>query len=201
MSKKILISFFSILFLSSCVETVVVSSVAFTSVATREKSLKQTQSDIAIYTTLTADLYKNGLNNFSNSVDASINEGRVLLTGIARDDRKAKLASKLAWNIKGVKEVIDEIQLIDQNQSMVKDFSKNFYDTYVTSKIETQMMFTKNIATFNYKITTVNQIVYLLGTAKNEDELERVINLVSKVRGVEKIISHVIMKHDSRRNG
>lgn len=186
---------------TSCVETVVVGSVTTAAIATREKSLKNTRYDIQIYTTLSSDFLQNGLKNFGNSIDVTVNEGRVLLTGIARDMQKAKLASNLAWKAVGVKEVIDEIQVRDGESTSFKDYMSASYDYLITSKIETRLLFTKNVATFNYKITTVAGNVYVIGVAENEAELNKVIAAITKVKGVVKIVSHVIMVNDRRRNG
>ena len=74
----ILLSFF----LTSCVETVVISSIAGGAISIREKSFSNTQKDVMIASKLATSYVKNGLKNIGNSVDISVNEGRVLLTGI-----------------------------------------------------------------------------------------------------------------------
>ena len=194
----------AILFLTSatsCVESVVVGSLATAAVATREKSLNDTRYDIQIYTTLSTDFLQNGLKNFGNSIDVTVNEGRVLLTGIARDANKAKLASDLSWKAAGVKEVIDEIQVRDEESMHFKDFADAAYDYFVTSKIEARLFASRKVSTFNFNVTTVSKTVYLIGVARDEAELNKVIALVTKIGGVEKIVSHVVLVNDRRRNG
>lgn len=188
-------------FSTSCVETVVVGSFATAAIATREKTLNNTRYDIQIYAMLNSDFLKNGLKNFGNSIDVTVNEGRVLLTGIARDGQKAKLASDLCWKISGVKEVIDEIQLRDGEGMHFRDYTSAAYDYFITSKIEARLFISKKVPSFNYKITTVSGTVYLIGVAHDEDELGKVIQLITKIRGVNKIVSHVILVNDRRRNG
>ncbi len=198
-NRQILASILALFILTSCVETVVVGSVTTAVVATREKSLSNTRYDVQIYTTLNSDFLQNGLKNFGNSIDVTVNEGRVLLTGIARDVQKAKLATDLAWKASGVKEVIDEIQVRDGESVHFRDYTSATYDYFITSKIETKLVFAKNIATFNYKVTTVNGTVYLIGVAQDQAELKRVTDIITNVRGVEKVVSHVIMINDRRR--
>ncbi len=198
-SFQFLAAIFLLTFLTSCVETVVAGSVVTAAVATREKSLNNTRYDIQIYATLNADFLQNGLKNFGNSIDVTVNEGRVLLTGIARDLQKAKLASDLAWKAYGVKEVIDEIQLRDGEGMSFKDCTVAAYDYFISSKIEGRLLISKKVPTFNYKITTVSKTVYIIGVAHDEAELTKVINLITKIGGVEKVVSHVILINDSRR--
>lgn len=191
----------SLIFLTSCVETVVVGSFATATVAVREKTLNDTRYDIQIYSVLSADFVQNGLKNYGDSVDITVNEGRVLLTGIVRDQSKAKLASELAWKVTGVKEVIDEIQSRDGDSVHFADFTSASYDYLITAKAETFLLFSKKVSSVNYKATTVNKTVYLIGVAQDEAELNRVIKTITKISGVEKVVSHVVMLSDRRRNG
>jgi len=58
----------------------------------------------------------------------------------------------------------------------------------------------KDLRALNYQITTVNNEVYLLGVAIDEKEMNRAVAVASKVRGVNKVINHIILANDSRRN-
>ncbi len=202
-SKKISL-IFSLLFLTfstACVETVVVGTIATGAVITREKNLTSTRDDMIISTQAGVSLVENGLKNVGNMVDVTVNEGRVLLTGIVRDSTKAKLASELVWKVQGVKEVIDEIQLRDGVKMKPKDFSIGFFDYIITSTIEAKMLINKKVSTYNYQITTVNKTVYLLGVAGNSDEMDAVLSIASKTSGVKKVVNHIILLNDSRRHG
>jgi osmotically-inducible protein OsmY len=188
-----------LIFSTSCVETIVVGSAATGVLVMRQKNLTDTRHDIAIATVLGTEFIKNGLKNPGNSIDVTVNEGRVLLTGIARDPQKAKLASDLAWKVENVKEVIDEIQL-SENNLRPRDFSRAMFDYGLTLEIETKLLLLREVASVNYKITTVNKVVYLIGVAAADEELQKVLTKISKVRGVEKIVNHVILSDDRRRN-
>lgn len=200
-SRQLFAAIILLTFTTSCVETVVVGSFATAQLVTREKTLTHTRHDIQIYTTLNADFLQNGLKNFGNSIDVTVNEGRVLLTGIARDVQKARLASDLAWKATGVREVIDEIQLRNGEGMHVRDYTSGAHDYYLTAKVEGRLFISKKVPSFNYKITTVSGTVYVIGVAHDEAELAKVVNLISRIRGVEKVISHVLLINDRRRNG
>jgi osmotically-inducible protein OsmY len=43
-------------------------------------------------------------------------------------------------------------------------------------------------------------VVYLLGVAQDQNELNRAIKAAGSIKGVRKIVNHVIMKNDPRRN-
>jgi len=192
----------AILFLiTSCVETVIIGSISGGVVATREKSLKDTRSDIGIVATLGFDFVSHGLKNPGNSVNFTVNEGRVLLTGIVRNRDKIKLAQDVSWNALGVKEVIDEIQIHENDKLRPKDFVSSFYDYVITTQVEAKLLVARDVFWPNYKITTVGGVVYLLGVAKNDFEMQRALTIASKVRGVERVVNHVLLRDDPRRNG
>jgi osmotically-inducible protein OsmY len=165
----------------------------------REKTVKSTQQDVVIATKMAAEFLKNGLKNPGNSVNITVNEGRVLLTGIVREANKKQLASNLAWQISNVKEVIDEIQLFEGKTLRPRDFSKSLLDYLITSEIEMKLLFAQNIASENYKITTVNKTVYLIGVAQDKEESQKVLNIAAKISGVKKVVNHVVLIDDNRR--
>jgi osmotically-inducible protein OsmY len=122
-----------------------------------------------------------------------------MLTGIARDPAKAKLAQELCWQVKGVNEVIDEIQIPEDGKFKLADIGSAFYDYLITAEIEAKFALAKDLRTLNYQITTVNNEVYLLGVAINEKEMNRAVSIASKVNGVNKVVNHIILANDSRR--
>lgn len=189
-----------LIFSVSCVETVVVGSIATGVVVVREKSFSSTRKDVMMATALASEFVKNGLKNPSNSVDITINEGRILLTGIVRDHSKGKLAVDLAWKSNGVKEVIDEIQYSEDEKLRPRDFQIAFTDYLISLQLEAKLFFSGDVSAVNYKITTVNKTTYLLGVAYEDEELRKVLSIVSKARGVKKVVNHIILVDDNRRN-
>jgi len=183
---------------ASCVETVVVGSVATAVVMTREKTLLETKNDIIISSKIDAEFIKQGLKTPKDSVGIMVNEGRVLLIGVVREPSKGKLANDISWKISGVKEVIDEIQ-ISQNGLGVSDFTDIAKDSYITSFIKTRLFFKPSLRPSNYKISTTSGIVYVLGTAQDSDNMKNVLSLIAKTSGVKKVVNHIILENDSRR--
>ncbi len=196
---KLSLSLLILLFSTSCVETVIVGSVATGALVVREKTFNETKDDVKISSKLGVRFIESGLKTPGNSVDTTVNEGRVLLTGIIRNPDKAKKAYEIAWGVDGVKEVIDEVQVDKDGTLNLKDFSTSFKDYIITTEVQTRLLFAKKIASINYVITTVNKTVYLLGVAQDKSEMRRVISIVSRVRGVDSVINHVVLENDRRR--
>jgi osmotically-inducible protein OsmY len=195
--RKIAI-FLILLFSTSCVEIAILASIKTADLATREKSIADSGKDLIISSKLIKDLASKKLKTPSNMVDVTVSEGRVLMTGVVRDEKSAKNAVNIAWENKDVKEVIDEIQLVEKLR-IFRSSGQYLKDTIITSNIQSRLLFTKNIASINYEIITVNNIVYLLGIANSNAELNKVSNIAAKAGGVNRVVSHVILQNDGRR--
>jgi hypothetical protein len=53
------------------------------------------------------------------------------------------------------------------------------------------MIFSKNIQSINYSIDTVQGVVYLMGVAQNQVELNHVIDVARGISGVKQVVSYV----------
>ncbi|HSR54596.1 MAG TPA: BON domain-containing protein [Alphaproteobacteria bacterium] len=127
-------------------------------------------------------------------LSTSVYEGRVLLTGIAKSAAKRDAAVRIAWQTPGVKEVINEI-IIDPSGAS-GSFSR---DTWISTKLRTNLMFDFDIDAINYSIDTLRGTVHLLGVAQNQEELEKVLDHARNLAYVKKVVNHVILKTDPRR--
>ena len=155
--------------------------------AFEERSLKTLSNDLAIATQLRLNLL-NAKKEFTIGVSIEVFESQVLMTGALENDNLIAEAIQIAWKIKGVKKVINEIQLKDIN---IKDFTG---DVLITTKMSSKITLDRDIFAINYKIATVNGIMYLIGLAQSQKELKKVFNHAKNIRGVNKIISHVRIK-------
>jgi osmotically-inducible protein OsmY len=123
-------------------------------------------------------------------------EGRVLLTGILDSEAAKQEAERLAWTVPGVKEVIDEIQ-VGPGRS-IGEFAR---DKRIGTELRTALIGDREIDDINYTTVTVKGVVYLLGIAKDQTELDRVLQHVRTISGVRDVMSHVMLKDDPRRHG
>ncbi len=121
-------------------------------------------------------------------------EGRVLLTGSVPLPEHRVDAARLSWQADGVREVINEIQVNDR--SGVIDFAR---DAWITTQLSAMLLRDREISDINYNIETVNSVIYLIGIAQHDQELERVTSHARTIAGVRKVISHVRLKDDPRR--
>ncbi|MNM59851.1 Osmotically-inducible protein Y precursor [compost metagenome] len=123
-----------------------------------------------------ADLDRN-----SNVVVVSYN-GVVLLAGqTPRADLKNK-AEQAARSVQKVKTVHNELQILQPSSLAARS-----NDTWLTTKIKSQMLADANVPSSRIKVVTENGIVYMLGlVTKKEGDLAT--QVVQSVDGVQKIV-------------
>ena len=123
------------------------------------------------------------------AVGVEVVEGRVLLTGSVEKPEQRVDAVRLAWQVDGVKEVFNEIQVTDRGGLI--DIA---LDTWISTQLRSKLLLDKDVLAINYNIETVNGIVYMIGIAQDENELARVTNHARTIENVRKVVSHVHLK-------
>lgn len=174
--------------LGGCATAVVGGGAAVGVAAAEERSLGEAVDDTVIYAGLNGTLFAKDVDLFSD-VGIEVHEGRVLLTGTVRKPEDRIEAVRLAWQVDGVREVINEIQVTDK--SSLTDYAR---DVWITAQLKSKLLLDKSIESLNYNIETVNGVVYMLGVAQDAAELERATNHARTIPHVREVISHVRLK-------
>lgn len=191
MMKKIALLFmgFSLLALPSCTAIGVVTGIgAATGIAAaKEGGIQATGQDLKIQATINDLWFKHDLDMFGK-LDLTVNQGRVLVTGVVQNPEHRVEAIRLAWQPEGVKQVINEIQ-IDESNGFV-GFAR---DNWITTRLRTSITLDKDVQSVNYSIDTVQGTVYLLGVAQSQAELNRVTEIARTIPDVKRVVSYVKM--------
>ena len=178
--------------LTSCIETAVGLGTAAVAASTTEKGFSTSVSDTVIAAKLTDKFIQNDA-SLVTGVDSSVSNGAVLMTGRLDTQDKKILATRLAWEIKGVKEVINEIQIVSE-----KSIKATAKDLAASAQLRAALIGDQEISSLNYSIDVVNGIVYLSGVAANEKERERVITHAQTLRFAKKVVNYIILSTDKR---
>ena len=121
-----------------------------------------------------------------HKVDVNVYEGRVLLTGTVQDKKMQEDAIRLAWQVPGVKTVINEVVI--EGRASLGSYAR---DKWISTKLHALLFLNGDVSSRNYEIVVSRGVVYLTGIAKNQEELNAVIDTVRKARHVKKVISYV----------
>lgn len=178
--------------INACTPVLATGSTAANMVTLQDRSFGTTLDDATIYGRITDTLIKLDSKEAYRGVAIDVSEGRVLLTGQVKDASNAEKAIKAAWSVPGVREVINEVQVVPGRQSPLTYAN----DSIVTAQAKSRLVAERGVASANYHIETVNGIVYVMGVARDESEHKRAMDVISRAMGARKVISHVRVMHD-----
>ncbi len=153
--------------------------------AQQEKGFTQAVTDVGIQAEINNALFQADHVLFGR-VNLSVTEARVLLTGRVPTPEDRVEATRLTWQVQGVQEVINELQ-VDDSSSIV-DAAR---DQLIAATLRQKLIFDSAVRSINYSIATVNGRIYLFGIARSADELDRVVNHGRNVKYVRDVTSYV----------
>ena len=180
---------FIILFsFSNCAQLVTGTAAKVVTVSKEERSIGEFVDDAIIKAVIKNSYFDQNEDIFFN-VDVEVSQGRVLLTGTVTNIDLRIEATRMAWGAKGVKTVINEIQV--SNSDSILNFAD---DLVISTKVIGKLMLDENINSLNFNVETVNKVVYIIGIARSEKEKNQVIDLASQVYGVEQVVDYISIK-------
>ena len=159
-------------------------------VSNSDRSIGEYVDDVLIKAILKNSYFDQSEKIFFN-VDVEVSQGRVLLTGTVDNIDLRIEATRIAWGVKGVQTVINEIQISDSDNIL------NFADDLVIStKVYAKLMLDEEVNSLNYNIETVNKVVYIIGISSSSDEKKKAIDLTKEVFGVEEVVEYITIKSE-----
>ena len=180
------------LFLQSCGPMIGTVGMVSLGAASKEKGLGTTISDNIIKTKISNLIFKYDKELIAET-KVFVNNGSVLFTGKVKKPSNKIQITKLAWTIRGVREVNNEIQVTDT--SSIKNIAR---DIASLGEIRARIMSDKSINSINYSIDVVNDKAYISGVASNETEMNLVKNHASSARFVKEVYSYILLNKDTR---
>lgn len=176
------------LLLGGCGPLVLGGAAVGATVAAQERPVSAAVDDTVIQGKIDKALFQHDKEIFQR-VDISVVEGKVLLTGIVPEPKDRLDAARLSWQVDGVQEVINEIEVKDV--STLTDAAR---DSWISATLRSKITFDAQVRSINYTIDTVNRTVYLMGVAQSQKELDRVVGHARQVDYVRRVVPYVRIK-------
>lgn len=130
-----------------------------------------------------ASIIKNNENIARKSkLEATSVNGTVLLTGQCLNQKYVDFIVENVKKVNNVDRVINKIT-IEEPISL----GRRADDTWITTKVKTQLLFGQEINSGRFKVLTENGVVYLIGLV-TKDEANRAVNVASQISGVLKVV-------------
>ncbi|CAI0775501.1 Osmotically-inducible protein Y precursor [Serratia marcescens] len=172
----------SALLLQGCIAGVVVGSAAVaTKTATDPRSVGTQVDDGTLEARVENALSKDQQLKKEARVVATAYQGKVLLTGQSPNADLTARAKQIAMGVEGTTEVYNEIR-----QGTPVSLSTASSDTWITTKVRSQLLTSDTVKSSNVKVTTENGEVFLLGLV-TQQEGQSAAQIASQVSGVKHV--------------
>ncbi|RRU22896.1 osmotically-inducible protein OsmY [Serratia marcescens] len=172
----------SALLLQGCIAGVVVGSAAVaTKTATDPRSVGTQVDDGTLEARVENALSKDQQLKKDARVVATAYQGKVLLTGQSPNADLTARAKQIAMGVEGTSEVYNEIR-----QGTPVSLSTASSDTWITTKVRSQLLTSDTVKSSNGKVTTENGEVFLLGLV-TQQEGQSAAQIASQVSGVKHV--------------
>ena len=157
-------------------------------VAEGDRSLGTVVDDATIKVNIASKFISSDDNLFIN-INTIVLEGRVLLTGLVKNQEIRIDAVRRVWEVRGVNEVINEIEV--GNRDSLKDYGK---DLWINTQAKALSAKTVGLRSLAYNFETIQGKVYIAGITSRPEQLNEVIKVIKRIKGVKEIVNYVIIK-------
>lgn len=130
-------------------------------------------------------------------IHVDTNNGQVTLTGNVASATEKDLAGRIAKNTNDVVSVTNQLNVTgkpgttakakDNMKTAANDTKEALSDGWITTKVKSSLMFTRDVDGRDISVTTDNGVVKLAGNVDSKAEKQRAIEVAQDVRGVKKV--------------
>ena len=180
----------ALFFLYSCTPANILGTGAGSAmvIAEGDRSMGTVIDDATIKVNIAAKFISSEDNLFVD-VSTTVLNGRVLMTGLV-DNQEVRIdAVRRVWEVEGVQEVINEIQI--GNRATLKEYAN---DLWINTQAKGLAAKAVGLRIVGYNFETIQGKVYIAGITSRPEQLEDLINAVKTIKGVKEIVNYVIIK-------
>ena len=184
-------------FLQGCSPTgTVLGAGARTGLALAEdRPVEEVWGDTLLKVTINKKLLETSFSETFWSLNTTIFEGRVLITGNLKNTTLRDQVSQMVWGVKGVREVLNEIEIQETNN--VTQIAR---DKFIQTSLQARMLGDKIVSDINYKMIAHNNVLYIIGVAQSQAELEKVVAHARAIRYVKRFVNYIWLADNPSRS-
>ena len=190
--KNLISCSLALFFLYSCTPANILGTGAGSAmvIAEGDRSMGTVIDDATIKVNIAAKFISSEDNLFVD-VSTTVLNGRVLMTGLV-DNQEVRIdAVRRVWEVEGVQEVINEIQI--GNRASLKEYAN---DVWINAQAKGLAAKAVGLRVVAYNFETIQGKVYIAGITSRPEQLEDLINAVKTIKGVKEIVNYVIIKEN-----
>ncbi|MDP2700083.1 BON domain-containing protein [Thalassospira sp.] len=139
-------------------------------------------------------------------VTVEIWKQNVMVTGMVDSKGKYHDVLSIIRRDNRVKQVYDHLQVADseviaayhaaedqygKNAVPTDSATQTVSDNWIEGQIKALLVVEKGVRSVNYRWQSVGNIVYMMGDAQTQKELDTVLGIVRRIKGVKQVVSHM----------
>lgn len=183
--RTLLISSLALAPLCACAVAAVGAAGAVGVATVQDRTYGEALDAAAASNAIKARLLTESSERFSG-VDVEVTGGLVLLSGRVSSPEDRVFAEGVAWKQRQIDDVANEIQIASPG-----GFFSNASDELITARVRSRLIGSSTVKSVNFNIETYSGVVYLMGIARNQAELQQAAEKASTVGGVKQVVSYV----------
>ena len=160
-----------------------------------ERPVEEIWRDTGLKVTINQRLLEKSFSDTFWSLNTTIFEGRVLLTGNVQTAELRDEVNRIVWSVSGVREVLNEITI--GQTTKIKQVAR---DKIIKTSLQAKILGDTTISDLNYKIIAHNGVLYVIGVASNKAELDKFVQHARTVRYVKKFVNYVWLANNPSRS-
>lgn len=160
-----------------------------------DRPVKEIWGDNRLKISINQELLNTSFKDTYWSLNTTIFEGRVLITGRVKTVELRDQVNQIVWAVSGVRQVLNEIE-IDQDTNM----TRLARDQLIQASLQSKMLSDPIVSDINYKIVAHNGSLYVIGIARDQVEFDQVVQHARTVRYVRRFVNYVQLTTDPSRS-
>lgn len=177
--------------LTGCAAVVVGTAGAVGLTSVQEKTMGEAVDDATASNEIKAKLLNESGAKFGE-VDVEVSSGLVLLSGRVNAPEDRTYAEGIAWSSSRTQDVANEIRI-----EAPGGFMANVSDEIITGRVRARLIGSSSVKSVNFNIETYGGVVYLMGIARDTEELRKAAEEASVVGGVTQVVSYVRVRDEA----
>ncbi|MGH7125770.1 MAG: BON domain-containing protein [Stellaceae bacterium] len=153
--------------------------------ASADRSIGDQVNDATIKAAISA-VWRKTNSEMASGLECDVYEGRVLITGRVPNPAWIEDAIRIAWRVKGVQQVYNEITV-----GPVSSTGDDLSDGFISTRLRNELLWDADVRSVNFIVTTSDHVVFLIGSARTPQELERVTGYARNIPNVKRVVSYV----------
>lgn len=170
---------------SGCAVMAVGAGVGVGMAAMQDRTAGQVLDDANGYSDVKARLLAADADGF-REVHVQVFQDNLLLSGAVPDEQHKEAAETIARAARNLHTVYNELNVGDPTT-----FGRAARDEFIGAQVRTRLVASPHVRAVNLNIEVFHGNVYLMGTARSQDELHRSAEIASTVGGVRRVVSFV----------